>query len=139
MKLRCSLFKRTLVPLLAAIAAIPFCAPTHAASAILTSYGSAGPGSGRINETVQCTVESAGSTWYQAVFHAQQLADNGVNGYSPTIYVNYAGPGTSSAYGYITYLPSGTYNCWCICSGYGPNYRPWSVSTGGGGPFINLQ
>lgn len=129
MKLRSSLLKRTLVPLLAAAAAIPFCAPTHAATASLTYYGSQSPGT--VNEQVQCTVEDAGSTWYKAVFHAQQQTQDGVNGYSPDIIVNYAGPGTSSAYGYIYGLPSGTYNCWCICSGYGLNYSSWSVSTGG--------
>ncbi len=128
MSSRLSLLKRTIVPLLAAAAAIPFCAPTYAATATLTSYGSSGPGT--INEQVQCVVESD-STWYAAVFHAQQLAQNGVNGYSPTIIVNYSGAGTYSAYGYITGLPSGTYNCWCICSGYGLNYSSWNVSTGG--------
>ena len=129
MSSRSSLLKRTLVPLLAAAAAIPFCAPTHAATAALTYYGSQSPGT--VNETVQCTIEATGSTWYQAVFHAQQQVQDGVNGYSPTIIVNQAGPGTFSAYGYITGLPSGTYNCWCICSGYGPNYSSWNVSTGG--------
>ena len=89
MSSRSSLLKRTLVPLLAAAAAIPFCAPARAATATLNGYGRSGS---TVLEFVDCTLD-AGSTWYQAVYHAQELSPVVTGNYTTDSGINDTGPG----------------------------------------------
>jgi hypothetical protein len=131
MKLRSSLLKRTLVPLLAAAAAIPFCAPAHAATATLSYHDRQGS---VIYESVDCTIEDAGSTWAKAEFHAQELSPTVASNFSTDYNLHDSGPGDYDDGGAVPdpSFGAGAYNLWVICSGYGYNYSPWSVSTGGG-------
>lgn len=131
MKLRSPLLKRAIVPLLAAAAAIPLCAPAHAATATLNGYGRSG---GTILEFVDCTIADAGNTWYQAVFNAQELSPVVVKGSTTDNGIYDTGPGDYNDGANISYqsFGAGSYNLWVICNGYGPNYSTWNASTGGG-------
>ena len=123
-----SLLRRAAVTLLAVAAATTSCAPARAATATLTYYGQTGsPNS--ISESVKCTIEDD-STWKVAEYHVQQLAQNGYSD-SYAVGVNHAGPGYYYEGGNFSNLPSGTYDCWVICSG--PDYynNTWYASTGG--------
>ncbi len=129
MKLRSSLLKRTLLPLLAAAAAILFCAPARAATATLNGYGRNGS---TVLEFVDCTLD-ASSTWYQAVYHAQELSPVVTGGSTTDSGLYDTGPGDyydgANVYGSFG---AGSYNLWVVCSGYGSNYSTWDASTGGG-------
>ena len=129
MSSRSSLLKRTLVPLLAAAAAIPFCAPAHAATATLTYNARSGS---NIYEAVDCTVET-GSTWTEADFHAQELSPTVASKVTVDNQLHDSGPGdyNDGANVYNQSFGAGSYNLWVICSGYGSNYSTWNASTGG--------
>ncbi|MDQ2798086.1 MAG: hypothetical protein M3Y13_00400 [Armatimonadota bacterium] len=131
MSSRLSLLKRTIVPLLAAAAAIPFCAPAHAATATLTYEARSGSA---IYESVDCTLEDDGSTWAEADFHAQELSPTVASQVTVDNSLHDSGPGdyNDGANVYNQSFGAGSYNLWVICSGYGYNYSTWNVSTGGG-------
>ncbi len=134
---RSSLLRRVAVPLLAVAATAlvtSLCAPARAATATLASAGmvSNSPNAGNsIIERVNCTITDS-STWNQADFYAQQLAQNGALGHS-TGHPNYSGPGYYQYWGTVS-SPSfspGNYNLWVICSGIDYYHNPWQASTGG--------
>ncbi len=138
-----SLFKRVIVPLLAVAAATTLCAPARAAT---TSWADCEAGYSQyygkvIYEQVECVVEGA-NFWQTDVMHDNRLGGGDDNA-TPLTTVNdgygYTGPGDflDPAYGSFGCIvhSTGTYNCWCICSGQyyeGPNSgQKWDVSTGG--------
>lgn len=128
---RSSLLKRASVPLLAVTAAV-LCTPAHAATATLGQYGASG--SNTIYEKVNCSMTDD-SRWNQALYNAQQLAQNGTYLWYRDTSFEYWGPGDYYRMGYITSspnpFPSGTYNCWVICSGLKYDNSAWNASTGG--------
>ena len=130
MKLRSSMLKRTLVPLLATVAAIPFCAPAQAAIATLTDEARSGSS---IYEAVHCTIEDASSTWTEADFHAQELSPTVTSNVTVDNNLHDSGPGDYTDLANINgFFGTGSYNLWVVCSGYGDNYSTWNASTGGG-------
>ncbi|MDQ2798336.1 MAG: hypothetical protein M3Y13_01685, partial [Armatimonadota bacterium] len=123
-----SLLRRALVPLLAAAAAIPFCAPARAATATLTYDARQGSS---IYEIVDCIID-AGSTWKEADFHAQELSPTVASQVTVDNQLTDSGPGDYNAGANVSNqsFGAGSYNLWVICSGYGYNYSTWNVSTG---------
>ncbi len=138
---RSSLLRRAAVPLLAVAAAAALCAPTHAATASWQTCGVENQGTGYagIHEIVDCNLSSGDTIWAKADFHCTLLGGDGTYDYDQPTDVNQYGEGDHFYSSYFNLAefnsPHGTYNCWCVCSGYyyeGPNSgQTWYASTGG--------
>lgn len=142
MSSRSSLLKRAIVPLLAVAAATTLCGPTRAATASWDLCQADPDTPWGIVEQVKCSMTGP-SYWQTAVYHNDRLGGGGPAPYTNNS-VNLSGQGDfyDPSVGHYyrfdmtsggTY--SGTYNCYCICSGIyygGPDSgKAWQASTGG--------
>ena len=130
---RSSLLRRAAVPLLAVAAAAALCAPTRAATASWDVCQVSGPK--QIAQRFHCNF-TGNVTWQEADFHTKLLGTGGSYEQDDQNLGfqcgggDYYYPGRYSQVYTCTVASSGTYNCWCICSG-GNSGGAWYASTGG--------